>query len=281
MRIVYVTDLHGWRAGYERAVRHAIDCRAAALVNGGDMGPPGEDIIAVQQQFYDEFFGQLLSQLTGQGIAYYGMFGNEDVVFNWPRWKALVDSSPLVFDLTEAWHALDEGLWLRGCGYVPDFPYRIKDFALRDVVDAARPPQREAPVRSGERGMEPIDDLEQYFADRPTVAEKLEADLADMPTDGRAIAAIHAPPVDTGLGVLPNEGDVGSVAVRQWIEAHQPFLTLHGHIHESPDLTGVETCHVGQTLCHQPGQRGPRALTVSEITFDAHSAQCQRRILEV
>lgn len=281
MRIVYVTDLHGWKAGYERTLLHAIECGAHAIINGGDMGPPGDDVAAVQRAFYDDFFADLLTRMTGRGIAYYGMFGNEDVALNWPRWKELVDQSPLIFDSTESWHELDDGLWLRGFSYVPDFPYRIKDFALRDLAEVARPAQREAPIRSGEAGMEPIADLEQFFAERPTVLEKLEQELTPLPSDGRAITAIHAPPFDTGLGVLPSAGEVGSHAVRQWIEKYQPFLALHGHIHESPRLTGITTCHLGQTVCHQPGQQGPSALTISELTFDDRDVQIERKTLTV
>jgi Icc-related predicted phosphoesterase len=40
----------------------------------------------------------------------------------------------------------------------------------------------------------------------------------------------------------------GSQAVRQAIEAHQPFLGLHGHIHESPGAIKI-----GRTLCINPG----------------------------
>ena len=41
---------------------------------------------------------------------------------------------------------------------------------------------------------------------------------------------------------------VGSVAVRQAIEKHQPMLGLHGHIHESSGFDKI-----GRTLCLNPG----------------------------
>jgi Icc-related predicted phosphoesterase len=279
MRVVYVTDLHGWQAGYEQLVQHAIDWQADAVINGGDMAPPGDDLVSVQRRFYEDCLPEWLAPLEAEGINYYAMFGNEDIALHWPLWKKLVDRSPRIFDLTERWHALDDDYWLRGCGHVPDFPYRIKDWALRDLADVPRPDQREAPIRSGSDGVESIADLEQYFADRPTLADQLSTTLANAPQRGKLIAAIHAPPVETGLGVLPREGDVGSFAVRQWIEAHQPCLTLHGHIHESPDVTGLDTCRLGRTTCHQPGQRGPRALTLSHITLDAEQVSIDRQVL--
>ncbi len=50
--------------------------------------------------------------------------------------------------------------------------------------------------------------------------------------------------------------NVGEVAgdIRCWIETYQPLLTLHGHIHESPLITGVDTVMIGRTTVHQPGQ---------------------------
>jgi hypothetical protein len=41
---------------------------------------------------------------------------------------------------------------------------------------------------------------------------------------------------------------VGSESVRKVIEAYQPLLGLHGHIHESPGLITI-----GRTMCINPG----------------------------
>ena len=281
MRIVFVTDLHGWRRGYERLLEHARACDADAIVNGGDMLISGKDLVTVQRQFLDEVIAPFLRQCARHGIAHYGMFGNEDLALHWPRWKACLEDCRGAFDLTEQWRELEAGLWMRGCNFVPDFPYRIKDFAVRDDAGVARPAQREAPIRSSGDGIEPIADLERYFAERPTLREKLEQFGADCPNPARSIAVIHAPPIDTGLGVLPEAGEVGSVAVRAWLEKHQPLLALHGHIHESPDVTGRCDHQLGRTWCHQPGQRAPQALTVSQIDIDADDVRIERKVLDV
>jgi Icc-related predicted phosphoesterase len=41
---------------------------------------------------------------------------------------------------------------------------------------------------------------------------------------------------------------VGSTAVREAIERHQPVLSLHGHVHESRG-----TAKIGRTLAINPG----------------------------
>jgi uncharacterized protein len=79
----------------------------------------------------------------------------------------------------------------------------------------------------------------------------------------RAVFMIHVPPHDSGLDTAPIldenlrptisagdvlRGPVGSTAVRQVIERHQPVLGVHGHVHES----GGER-RIGRTVCINPG----------------------------
>ena len=40
----------------------------------------------------------------------------------------------------------------------------------------------------------------------------------------------------------------------RFIEKTQPLLTLHGHIHEAPELSGRYLDRIGATLCVNPGQ---------------------------
>jgi Icc-related predicted phosphoesterase len=39
-----------------------------------------------------------------------------------------------------------------------------------------------------------------------------------------------------------------------FIERQQPYLTLHGHIHESSEISGQYWDRIGKTLCINPGQ---------------------------
>ena len=93
--------------------------------------------------------------------------------------------------------------------------------------------------------------------------EGLAEDVADAP---HAIFNFHVPPVDSTLDTCPmldwstspptqivKGGQVvlhgaGSKAVRRAIEAHQPLLSLHGHIHESAGVVKI-----GRTTSVNPG----------------------------
>ena len=95
------------------------------------------------------------------------------------------------------------------------------------------------------------------------LAEKLAGIAAHLDPELPAIFNLHVPPHDTGLdtapqvdedlrvvtaGGQPNMVPVGSRAVRELIERHQPLVSLHGHIHESRGVA-----HLGRTVCLNPG----------------------------
>jgi len=60
----------------------------------------------------------------------------------------------------------------------------------------------------------------------------------------------------------PVDVHVGSIAVRRFIEARQPLLTLHGHIHESARLTGAWQDRIGRTVCLSAAHDGPELALV-------------------
>ena len=43
------------------------------------------------------------------------------------------------------------------------------------------------------------------------------------------------------------------MAVLGFIKRKQPLLTLHGHIHESPDVSGSWKQKIGRTISMNPG----------------------------
>lgn len=95
---------------------------------------------------------------------------------------------------------------------------------------------------------------------------RIRALAAQAPDPHRTIFNLHVPPIETGLDrcpVLDTSGDppavvrvggevqyfdAGSTAVREALEELQPFLSLHGHIHESRGAM-----RLGRTLALNPG----------------------------
>jgi Icc-related predicted phosphoesterase len=101
------------------------------------------------------------------------------------------------------------------------------------------------------------------FREEPeeALATRIQAVVSQIPDMERAIFNFHAPPYGTGLDEAPQLDEnlrptlggaamkpVGSKAVRDAIQAHQPMLSVHGHIHES---RGIK--RMGRTLAINPG----------------------------
>ena len=93
--------------------------------------------------------------------------------------------------------------------------------------------------------------------------ERLEKYISKLKNKETAIFNFHAPPYQTQLDEAPLLDEnlnpiiqggsvvmvpVGSKAVRKMIEKYQPFLALHGHIHES-----CGSMKIGRTYCVNPG----------------------------
>ena len=66
----------------------------------------------------------------------------------------------------------------------------------------------------------------------------------------------------------PLDVHVGSIAIRRFIEARQPLLTLHGHVHESARLTGAWRDRLGRTHCLSAAHDGAE---LALVRFDLES----------
>jgi Icc-related predicted phosphoesterase len=105
------------------------------------------------------------------------------------------------------------------------------------------------------------------------LAERIEAMASQVSDSSKAIFNLHCPPYKSGLDEAPAiDADmklmhggralrpVGSTAVRQAIEKHQPLLSLHGHIHESKGAIKI-----GKTLSINPGSAYEEGMLMAAI----------------
>lgn len=83
--------------------------------------------------------------------------------------------------------------------------------------------------------------------------EKDLESLASQTDPKKTIYVMHSPAFNTGLDLAYNNEHIGSKAVRQFIEKNQPYLTLHGHVHESPEKSRRFKENMGQTVSINPG----------------------------
>jgi len=256
-RLVYASDLHGSLELYRAAGEAALRAQADAIVLGGDLCPgtpsaSATHLPAAQPEFLRREVGPLVEQWkqAHPPLRVFAIPGNDDCQTILP---ALDDMGRK--GLVENLHQRAAGLGpytLVGLAFVPPTPFSIKDFERRDSAQAPRlQPQIARCVLGTARGFETIKDFDVYLSFHPTIAEELSRLPAGEPE--RTIAVIHCPPFETRCDVLFDGQHIGSVAVRHWIERRQPLLTLHGHIHESPCVSGGFFDRIGKTTVVNPG----------------------------
>ena len=256
-RIVYTADLHGdldlYRAAGEAAVRQHAD----ALIFGGDLCPGTPSGSAPRLPIdQPEFLLCQLSPLLGDwkrahpALRVFAIPGNDDCQTILPALEEL-EMNELIQNLHQESRTLGE-YTLVGLSFVPPTPFHLKDF---ERWDGRRSPDPDAYsyrcVVGTPRGFMVIEDFEAYLNSLPTLDQELKR--LPVPDPSHTVAVIHTPPFNTRCDVLFDGRHVGSISVRAWIEQHQPLLTLHGHIHESPKLSGSFCDCIGRTIVVNPG----------------------------
>jgi Icc-related predicted phosphoesterase len=276
-RALFVSDLHGREDRYLKLLAAIRAERPGAVFLGGDLLPAGTLVPAGAGDFLLDWLGpRLASARDALGLAYprvLAIFGNDD-----PRSQERSLGELQQQGLLEHVHGrrVDlAGVPVFGYACVPPTPFALKDWERYDVSRFVDPGcvspeegRRSVPVAEGE-------------ARWGTIAGDLEA-LAGAEDVSRAVFLFHSPPHKTALDRAALDGQtvdhvpldvhIGSIAIRRFIEARQPPLTLHGHVHESARLTGAWQQRIGRTLCLSAAHDGPELALVRFDLEDPESA---------
>src|SRR5208337_1008242 len=270
MKIVFATDLHGDRTKYSRLVEVAKDFKAEAIVNCGDMLPKGKDILN-QGEFITDYLDGYFSELNAAGIYHLSYLGNDDLQMFDQLFEDTCGKYPYIINLAQRKFEI-QGQEFIGMNWVTDYPFLLKDRCRKDTEDYVFPPQKGKGLVSTAQGLREIRDWVSYATALPTIEDELDRLVRPVSIE-KAVYVIHMPPSGLGLDVCRDGREVGSKALYRFIEKNQPLLTLHGHIHESPDRTGIWQAKLGETICVQPGQ-SYRKLTY--VTIDTIAMRIER-----
>ena len=271
MRILFVTDLHGNVAKYWRVLDLVKKNKAAAVVNGGDMLPLDGDLHDLQREFIEGFLSVHFEEYAEAGIAYLGLPGNDDLKIHDTAFDKVCRKHKNIFNLAQRRVEMN-GFEFVGMNWVTDYPFRLKDRCRRDGPGYVFQEQFGSGLLSTLEGFKELKDWRAYAEGLPDMGRELAA-LPKPVNPAKAVYVIHMPPAGLGLDVIGSGERVGSSAVRRFIEKTVPLITLHGHIHESPGMSGVWKANAGNTVCVQPGQ-AKTALTY--VLLDLSSMAMER-----
>ncbi len=273
MRVAFISDLHGSLRHYEAVLQLAEKKDFGALVFGGDLAPKnfsGGKFVEHQVNWHRDVLMPRLERfkILRPRTRIFFIMGNDDTK------AAESEFARRDGEIVEYIHLktveLEPGLALTGYSCVDITPFPLKDFERWDKRTGQLPEKvRQLSGLVTGDGMKLVNFQfeKDPQADRlPTVEEEL-APLVKAQKRGVSIVTIHCPPYLTKLDKMMLGKHVGSVAVREFLETAQPAISLHGHIHESPHMTGSFQDRLGETVCVNPGQ-DPYKGIVCYVTFD-------------
>lgn len=276
----FVSDLHGHTDRYKKLFDQIKVDKPEVVFIGGDILPH----ILKNSEEYDDFITdylfpnlyQLRTDLKKKHPQIYLILGNDDA--RCEEEKFVKESMKGLFyyqnqHKSQLWNYL-----VFGYSFVPPTPFQMKDWEKYDVSRYVDPGCIHP--TEGFRTIEPTEDIE--YA---TIQHDLER-LTENEDMSRAVFLFHSPPYQTYLDRAALDGvmvdyvsmdvHVGSIAIKRFIEKQQPFLTLHGHIHESARLTGFWKQQIGNTVSLNAAHDGPE---LSIIKFDLEEPLKAQRFL--
>ena len=274
MNIMHFTDLHGNINKYKKSleiIKRDLSC-IDVIVNSGDMYPKDINLFN-QDRFIKGYLKEYFEEINELNIPYMCMPGNDDLKI----FDILFEETCLQFDniysmftdkarepvQIEMKYEKNNGDIITnyydfiGLGLVKDYPFSLKDRCRKDIDSFTYEIQFGPPLYStmDKNGIKCWNTalFPECLEEKPTL--KKELNILPRPNDMRkTIYIMHMPPSRLGLDMCADKRNVGSDAIYEFIKKNQPLLTLHGHIHESPDMTNKFYNRIGNTAIVQPGQ---------------------------
>lgn len=250
----FVSDLHGIKDRYEKLLKKISTEKPQIVFIGGDLLPHyarshsyGDDFIS---NYLIPAFTALKTELGSLYPPILIILGNDD-----PKTE---EKALNAGEKRGLWHYIHNKHFtfreyrIFGYNFVPPTPFQLKDWEKYDVsrfVDNGCIPPEE-----GRHTFQ----IDEFTIKNSTIQLDLEYLAAEYPMN-KSIFLFHSPPYQTKLDRAALDGKiidhapvdihVGSIAIKKFIEMKKPYITLHGHVHESTRLTGHWFQKIGHTYC--------------------------------
>ncbi|GAB1405799.1 MAG: metallophosphoesterase [Lentimicrobiaceae bacterium] len=276
-----VSDLHGNIELYNLLFREIIRKKPSFVFIAGDLLPHvrhstwqnGEHIPDFMHDFLIPGFKKVRNQMGCNYPEVFVIMGNDDPGSEEPKFIEGAKKELWIYLNTASFKFGPYTIY--GYPYVPPTPFRLKDREKYDVtvsIDA-----NSIPPDKGFRTVEA-----DYNTSTATIANDLEKLSAESDMS-KAICLFHSPPAQSLLDQAEVKNPetrmihVGSMAIRDFIRDKQPYLTLHGHIHESTRLSGSWQQKFGRTVAFNAAHDG-KGLSVVQFEID-NPELAERRII--
>ncbi|MCD4657222.1 MAG: metallophosphoesterase [Planctomycetes bacterium] len=256
MKFFVTSDLHGNLDFYENSLKLARDENCQVAVVAGNLLPDGFSLslsLGVQLDFIDEGLKYYLEEFNKADIQVILLLGNHDWAFCETNIKELEKQELCVYAHKKLIDIVGTKYQLVGYNCVPQTNFYRKDWERLEHRSAVVPDSVDFFTKPGVSKIYTID-AQKWFDSKSTI----EDDLMTLPTPQnwhKTIAITHAPPKQTPLDRNYQGDSVGSSSVKNFLLSRNPYLSIHGNVHESPKITGIYNCMVGSTMSINVGQQ--------------------------
>lgn len=293
-KVLYTSDMHGNKRQFETFLEYAVQIKPATVIIGGDIAPKNIGIDTRNSKYIDAqrtFLGNDLPALIGhlkQGLPetnVFVMLGNDDCAVNL---DVLNEHPELYKEIHGKRFNINENYDIVGYSFVPITPFSIKDFEKFDLSDIPESVKQDYEHRKrtnyrfdGIRSVnEPNLGWECYlFEQTQEASDSIQRDLKSKIYTAQprnTVYVFHTPPHNTALDVIQDGTHVGSFAVREFIQRYNPKLTLHGHIHETVDMSDRFLEHIGESILLSSGNHNYDR-EVAVVEFDLYRPESAKR----
>ena len=279
MKLLYVTDIHGIEWKHNEIFNLAKSLKIDAVVNGGDMLIFRGNLMH-QDKFITGFLDEYFSKFESEKIYYLGLLGNDDLGVFDDLFQKTCDKYSYIVNIAQTRFQIEGSKYeFIGMNWVTDLPFGLKDRARKDNKDFELPKQIGRQYLSTPNGFKKIENWASYIETLPTIEDELNNLI--KPSDmNNTIYIFHNPPANIDLDVTYDGKRVGSQAEYSFLRINQPKLSLHGHIHESPDTSGKWYAQIGRSICIQPGQSHQNENFLNCVVVDLENMNLERKIIK-
>jgi len=274
MRFIYSSDIHGDEEKYEKLLQVALKGNYNNIVLGGDLLPKINITYELQKGFVNGYLKEYFKKLQEKNINCLCILGNDDFEPVDKDFDNLCSSFPNVFNIDKSQHSIEDCSFI-GLSTVLDHPFgRKNNVAIEKGFEIQKQLGQPQMLINGQIYF--IDDWENFAKRHLRNMEDILKELPEPESGKKCIYVFHMPPQNLNLGITGRGLSVGSMAIYKFLEKKQPFMSLHGHIHESPGMSGIWQAKLGNTTVIQGGQSELYKGNCVYMTIDTEKEICER-----
>lgn len=277
MKFLYVCDIHGDKNKYDKVLKILKKEKIKYMVWGGDFLPKkiGPRKIVQAEFIMGTYFKNYLKELEENNIICVLIPGNDDLEWFDPIMERYCQEYKNLINIDRRKVVIDDVEFI-GLSNVLDNPFKSKNRVLMEYgLEMEEQISNEIWIENDTKAISPIE----WKTYRETKIQKMSNVLNKLPKldkTKKSIFVFHDPPYGIGLDNCLVGVKAGSKDILKYIKESNAYMSFHGHIHESPDVSGIWKAKLGETVCIQPGQTEIGEDSMTYVIVDTDSNLVER-----